>query len=59
MVAIYNLTIKSYIWWQDIERERNKIQYLTLKTFKNNFRQKYFSEQYYEENDMEFYKRRL
>ena len=54
-MAIYNLTRKEYIWWQDIKKvkginERN----VTWKTFKIYLKIKYLSEQYYEEYTKEF-----
>ena len=54
-MAIYNLTEKAYIWWQDIKKVKGiKERYVTWKTFKKLFKIKYLSEQYYEEKDKEF-----
>ena len=53
---IYNLTRKIDIRWQDIKKVKGlKERYVTSKTFKNNFKRKYTSEQYYEEKDKDFY----
>ena len=50
-MTIYNLTGKADIWWQDIKMVNGiKEIYVTWKTFKNIFKRKYLSEQYYEEN---------
>ena len=48
-MTIYNLTRKEDIWWQDIKKVKGiKEHYITWKTFKKHFKQKYLSEQYYE-----------
>ena len=49
-MAIYNLTGKVDIWWQDLKRvkgirEKNN----HCSTFKKYFKKKFLSEQYYEE----------
>ena len=47
---IYNLTGKSYIWWQYMKKVKGiKERYVTWKTFKKLFKRKYLLEQYYEE----------
>ena len=49
-MAIFNLTENADIWWQDIKRVKNlKDKYLTWRVFKNYFKRKLLSEQYYEE----------
>ena len=54
-MTIYNLTRKSYIWWQGSKKMKNiKECYVTWKNFKKYFKRKYLSEQYYEEKDKEF-----
>ena len=50
MMAIYNIMGKAYIWWQDLKivkgiREKN----INWRTFKKYFKNKFLSEQYYEE----------
>ena len=51
-MAIYNLTKKAYIWWQDINKVKGiKDRYVTWKTFKKIFKIKYLSEQHYEEKE--------
>ena len=50
-MAIYNLTGKENIWWQDMKKAKGiKERYVTWKTFKKLFKRKYLSKQYYEEN---------
>ena len=59
-MAICNLTGKKNIWWKDIKKFKGiKEIYVTRKTFKNHFKIKYLSKQYYEEKDKEFYDLRL
>ena len=59
-MAIYNLTKKDDILWQDIKRIKNlKEKYLTWRVFKNYFKRKFLSEQYYEERAKEFYELKL
>jgi len=59
-MAIYNLTGKAYIWWQDVKKVKNiKEKYVTWKMFKKYFKRKYLSEQYFEEKAKEFYEPRL
>ena len=59
-MAIYNLTEKIGIWWQDIKRVKNvKEQYLTWRFFKKYFKRKFLSKQYYGERDKEFYELKL
>ena len=37
-MTIYNMTIKSYIWWQDIKKVKGiNERYVTWKTFKKLF----------------------
>ena len=55
-MAIYNLTGKADIQWQDIKRVKNlKEKYVTWRIFKKYFKRKFLSEQYYEERAKEFY----
>ena len=59
-MAIYILTRKAYIWWQDLKqvkgiRENN----INWSTFKKYFKNKFLSEQYYEEQAEEFYELKL
>ena len=57
---IYILTGKEDIWWQDINKLKGiKERDVTSKDSKNNFKQKYLSEQYYEEKAKEFYELRI
>jgi len=59
-MAIYNLTGKADIWWKDVKRITNiKEKYVTWTIFKNFFKRKYLSEQYFEEKEKEFYELRL
>ena len=59
-MAIYNLTGKEDIWWQDIKKVKGiKERYVTWKTFKKIFKIKYLSEQYYEKMTQDFYELRL
>ena len=59
-MAIYNLTGKDDIWWQDIKRVKNvKEQYLTWRFFRKYFKRKFLSQQYYEERAKEFYELKL
>ena len=59
-MAIYNLTGKAGIWWQDIKRVKNlKEKYVTWRIFKKYFKTKFLSEKYYEERAKEFYELRL
>ena len=59
-MAIYNLTRKTDIWWQDIKRIKNlKEKYVTQRTFKKYFKRKFLSKQYYEQTAKEFYDIRL
>ena len=42
-MAIYNLTGKADIWWQDIKRVKNlKEKYLTWRVFKKYFKMKFY-----------------
>ena len=59
-MTIYNLTGKADIWWQDLKRvkcirEKN----INWSTFKKYFKNKFLSEQYYEERAKEFYELKL
>ena len=48
-MAIYNLTEKADISWQDIKRVKNmKEKYLTSRVFKKYFKRNFMSRQYYE-----------
>ena len=59
-MAIYNLTKKADIWWQDIKRVKNlKEKYLTQRVFKKYFKSKFLFEQYYEERAKQFYELKL
>ena len=59
-MAIYNLTEKADIWWQDIKMVKNiKENYLTQRVFIKYFKRIFLSEQYYEERDKEFYELKL
>ena len=59
-MAIYNLTRKVDIWWQDIKIVKNiKEKYLSWRVFKKYFKRKFLSEQYYEERAKEFYELKL
>jgi len=59
-MAIYNLTGKVDIWWQDVKRVKNiKEKHVTWVTFKKYFKRKFLSEQYYEEKAKEFYDLKL
>ena len=55
-MAIYNLSGKAYIWWQDLKRVKGiKEKNVNWSTFKRYFKKKFLSEQYYEERAKEFY----
>ena len=59
-MAIYNLTGKADIWWQDIKRVKNlNEKYLTWRVFKKYFKRRFLSEQYYEDRAKEFYDLKL
>ena len=59
-VAIYNLTGKSYIWWQNIKRVKNiREKYATWRNFKKYFKTNFLSKQYYKERAKEFYDLKL
>ena len=59
-MAIYNLTGKDDIWWQDIKRVKKiKEKYVTWRTFKKYFKRNFLSKQYYEEKAKEFYDLKL
>ena len=59
-MAIYNLTGKADIWWQDIKTVKNlKEKYLTWRVFKKYFKRKFMSKQYYEDRAKEFYDLKL
>ena len=56
-MTIYNLTRKEDILWQDIKKVKCiKKRYVTWRTFKKHFKQKYLLELYYKEKDKEFWK---
>ena len=45
-MAIYSITRKEYIWWQDINKVKGiKEIYVTWKMLKNHFKIKYLSKQ--------------
>lgn len=49
IMAIYNLTGKVDIWWQDVKRVKIlKEKYVTWTVFKKYFKRKYLSDQYFE-----------
>jgi len=59
-MAIYNLTGKADIWWQDLKRmKRIKEKGVTWSSFKKYFKKQYLSEQYYEGKAKEFYELKL
>ena len=60
IMAIYNLTRKYDIQWQDIKKVKGiKDCYVSWKTFKKYFKIKYISKPYYKEKPKEFYELRL
>ena len=59
-MAIYDLSGNADIWWQDLKilkgiKEKN----VNWSTFKRYFKNKFLSEQYYEERAKEFYELKL
>ena len=59
-MAIYNLTGKYEIWCHDIKQVKGiKEKNINWITFKKYFKNKFLSEQYYEERAKEFYDLRL
>ena len=59
-MAIYNLTGKAYIWWQDLKQVKGiKEKNINWSTFKKYFKNKFLSKQYYEEQAKEFYELKL
>ena len=59
-MAIYKITGKADIWWQDIKRVKNlKEKYLTWRFFKKYFKMTFLSKQYYEERAKTFYELKL
>ena len=59
-MAIYNLSGKAEIWWQDLKRVKGiKEKNVNWSTFKRYFKNKFMSEQYYEERAKEFYELKL
>ena len=59
-MAIYNLSGKVDIWWQDLKRVKGiKEKNVNWSTFKRYFKKKIMSEQYYEERAKEFYELNL
>ena len=59
-MAIYNLSGKADIWWQDLKRVKGiKEKNVNWSTFKRYFKKKFMSEQYYEEREKEFYELKL
>ena len=59
-MAIYNLSGKAGIWWQDLKRVKGiKEKNVNWSTFKRHFKKKIMSEQYYEERAKEFYELKL
>ena len=59
-MALYNLTGKANIWWQDLKRVKGiREKNINWSTFKKYFKNKFLSEQYYEERAKEFYELKL
>ena len=59
-MAIYNLSGKDDIWWQDLKRVKGiREKNVNWSTFKKYFKKKFMSEQYYEERAKEFYELKL
>ena len=59
-MAIYNLTGKANIWWQDLKRVKGiREKNINWSTFKKYFKKKFLSEQYYKERAKEFYELKL
>ena len=59
-MAIYNLTGKADIWWQDLKRVKGiREKNINWSTFKKFFKKKFLSEQQYEERAKEFYELKL
>ena len=59
-MAIYNLTRKEDIWWQDIKRVKGiREKNINWSTFKKYFKKKLLSEQYCGERAKEFYELKL
>ena len=51
-MAIYNLSEKADVWWQDLKRVKGiKEKNVNWSTFKRYFKKKFLSEQYYEERE--------
>ena len=54
-MAIYNLSGKTDIWWQDLKRFKGiRKKEFNWSTFKRYFKNKFLSEQYYEERAKNF-----
>ena len=59
-MAIYNLSGKADIWWQDLKRVKGiKEKEVNWSTFKRYFKKKFLSEQYYKERAKFFYELKL
>ena len=59
-IAIYNISGKDDIWWQDLKRVKGiKEKNVIWSTFKKYFKKKFLFEQYYEERTKEFYELKL
>ena len=59
-MAIYNLTGKADIWWQDLKRVKGiREKNINWSTFKKYLKNKFLSKQYYEERAKEFYEVKL
>src|SRR6267378_3543923 len=59
-MAIYNLSGKADIWWQDLKQVKGiKEKNINWSTFKKYFKKKFLSEQYYEEQAKEFHELKL
>ena len=59
-MAIYNLTGKADIWWQDLKRVKGiREKNINWSTCKKYFKNKFLSKQYYEKRAKEFYELKL
>ena len=59
-MAIYNISGKVDIWWQDLKRVKGiKEKGINWSTFKRYFKNKFLFERYYEERAKEFYELKL
>ena len=59
-MAIYNLSGKADIWWQDLKRVKGiREKNVNQSTFKKYFKNKFLSKQYYQERAKKFYELKL